>query len=233
MPILTEPTDAQLHETFNEQGIVILPGYLSGDVVREVDAYLQTLLADTEKGFGNPAYGETFDTWVKVWPIGGVEACERLWAEPRITEATRAVLGEDYTLDAQSAFCTPAGCGQAWHQDSWSSEPDQFVLNRIVFTRDYTPAQGELVYVPGSHRMGNLPPGGNFEPIEREQRVAPTAGTLVLMNSRCFHQVSKNQSDAPRIQVNSRVRPSRAAADLCRYAIFRTGRWDFRQMCKW
>ena len=229
----TAPTTEQIRETFERDGIVILPGYLLPEEVRDVDAHLDTLLADTEKEFCPKAYREAFDTWVKVWPTQGVEACEKLWSNPKITEATRAVLGDDYELDAQGAFCTPRGCGQAWHQDSYSDEPGQFVLNRIVFTRDYSSAQGELVYVPGSNKGGDLPAGDNYEPIEGEHRVAPSTGTLVLMSSRCFHQVSKNQTDSPRIQVNSRVRPTSAAEDLCKHAIFRTGRWDFSKMRKW
>jgi ectoine hydroxylase-related dioxygenase (phytanoyl-CoA dioxygenase family) len=60
-----------------------------------------------------------------------------------------------------------------------------------------------------------------------EVHVAPAAGTLVFLKSRCYHRVTVNRSNIPRFSVNFRVRPAGAPAGLTRIGVYRTGKWDF------
>ena len=49
------------------------------------------------------------------------------------------------------------GMEHGWHQDSGSTEPEQFTLNRIVYPSTMLEGQGALHFVPGSiNRHGGL-----------------------------------------------------------------------------
>jgi|EP01046_Picozoa_sp_COSAG06_P023664 hypothetical protein len=49
------------------------------------------------------------------------------------------------------------GMEHGWHQDSGSTDPEQFTLNRIVYPSTMLEGQGALHFVPGSiNRHGGL-----------------------------------------------------------------------------
>ena len=112
-------------------------------------------------------------------------------------------------------------------------EPGQFVLDRMLFTRDVEPDQGALYWLPSGHTRGDLPPGGNHDPLPGEASHLPEAGTLIVMHSRCPRRVAVNRSRRPRIHLEARVEPAGARADLCDYAVFRTGTWCFSEAAPW
>ncbi len=86
---------------------------------------------------------------------------------------------------------------------------------------------GALVCVPGSHRSGPIPPGEPHGELPGELHLAPTAGSVVLVHSRCFHRVTANRTANQRFSVNFRARPAGAAAELGGIGVFRTGAYDF------
>lgn len=61
-----------------------------------------------------------------------------------------------------------------------------------------------------------------------ELALAPTAGTLVLMSTYCWHRVTLNRTPRPRVSVNYRVRPQGTPEGLTAVANFRNGVYDFR-----
>jgi len=81
--------------------------------------------------------------------------------------------------------------------------------------------------------MGDIPPGGNQDPLPGEIPLLVAPGTLAFLHSRCYHRVALNQSERPRIQINTRVIPAEASDDMTYRAIYRTGRWDFREGKEW
>jgi ectoine hydroxylase-related dioxygenase (phytanoyl-CoA dioxygenase family) len=143
-----------------------------------------------------------------------------------LKEATEAALGGEFIEEYLLVQVTRQGTGQAWHQDS--SDPKKFALNRLIYTRDIAPESGQIVVVPGSIHRGKIPAGGHQDPISGELAVAPTAGTLVLMSTYCWHRVTLNQLPVPRFSVNYRARPKDAPEGLTAVANFRNGVYDFR-----
>lgn len=141
--------------------------------------------------------------------------------------------GPGATIGGIGSWVTSRGCGQARHQDSWSDDPALFVLNRIVFTRDYDAAQGQLLVVTGSHRRGDLPAGEPYEPLPGQVALTPRANCAVFLHTRTFHCVSKNATERPRIQFNRRVVPHGVPTDLTARARFRNGTWDFNKQAAW
>ena len=52
--------------------------------------------------------------------------------------------------------------------------------------------------VPGSHRWGQPPPPGMYEPHPQQQLVTGKAGTVVVMNAHMWHGGTANRTAAPR-----------------------------------
>ena len=73
-------------------------------------------------------------------------------------------------------FSGPGSQGQAWHQDCPPEHPQRFNLNRLVYTSDVDDETGgQVAVVPGSHRMGLLPPGDPSADLDG-RTAAPQAG---------------------------------------------------------
>jgi hypothetical protein len=219
----------EIVETFWRDGIVILEQFYEPRIMTELAlAFEQLVNSDPSRPFGGgPDYARLRETRVRVWPGKDVPLCEQVMTDSRLDVITKSICGDDMLRLGISIFSTPRGCGQAWHQDSSGHRPEHFELNRIVFPSNVAAEQGELHFVPGSHTGPDLPPGGNYDPLPGERSVAPKAGTLVLMHTRCFHRVGINQTDKPRTQCNSRTRPAGAPDGLTGLPVFRTGKWNF------
>ena len=219
----------ELAERFKRDGVVIIPDFFNADELAAMNAVIDTLL---EK----PAVAtKCSDFYVKNYQTEvdglGVKASEHpaftsFQSHARMKEATCAALGGAYVDEYLLVQCTRQGTGQAWHQDS--SDPVNFVLNRLIYTRDIAPENGQIVVVPGSIHRGRIPPGGHQDPIPGEVALAPKAGTLVLMSTYCWHRVTINTTATPRVSVNYRVRPQSAPEGLTAVAHFRNGTYDFR-----
>jgi hypothetical protein len=173
---------------------------------------------------------DQFETRTDPWsPRGGV--FEALARHPLLVEITKAVLGPQYADHSNCLVMqTRPGTGQAWHQDTPSNDPVKFILNRIVYFRDVTPEAGGILFVPGSHRKGRIPPGPNHEPLPGEVPLHPKAGTLVLLHSFTWHRVSVNRSDAPRWSANFRCRPSSCPEDYDGVGFYRNSAYNFRTL---
>ena len=105
--------------------------------------------------------------------------------------------------------------GHGWHQDTGTDEDRvaQMMLNRLIYFQDHSPEKGGLWYVPGSIHMGHLTQhaGEHHGPLPGEVEVIPTAGTLVMLHSRCYHRVGHNITDEPRLMFNLRAKPDSGA----------------------
>ena len=224
------PSLTELTSTFERDGAIVLPGFFSVDELRAVnaqlDAYAQQPAMSRTSVFQEKTYTDT-QTWHPV--EDGVASLTELMNHPRLLDVTEAILGAGYQPQGSLVMLTRQGKAQAWHQDTASSNPSEFIVNRLIYPRDTSRAAGGLVFVPGSHRMGEIPRGGPQDPIPGERLIEPRAGTLALVHSRCFHRVTPNQTTDPRFSINFRVRPANAPDDLTRVGVYRTAKWDFKK----
>lgn len=173
-------------------------------------------------------YCQRFDIWTKIF--GNLES------EPDVLVLFENEIIQTVTNKLSGgigSWVTTGGCRQALHQDSWSSAPNLFILNRIVFTRNYTPEHGQLLVVPGSHRDGHLPLGNPYESLPNRAAYTLSANTTVFLHSRTYHCVTKKATNELRIQFNRRVVPNGGPADLTSRARFRNGTWDFSTQTPW
>jgi len=212
-----------------EHGFVVATNWFSAGALAAMDVELEDRLAARPvEAHDDGGFGRRFDVRVDVGAADGLEAVASLFAADRVVELTTAILQPGWRAEGPPLiFSTPRDGQQGWHQDSSAQEPGQFMVNRIIYPRQVHAEQGGLVLVPGSHRQGDIPQGGNHEAIPGEITILPQAGTLLIMHSRCWHRVQANRSDLPRTQVNWRARPASAPEHLGNTPVFRTGRWDF------
>ena len=147
------------------------------------------------------------------------EAFRRLAAHPRLIDPVSQILNGDvymhqFKLNAKAAF---DGAVWQWHQDygTWKRDdgmPEPRAMNIAVFLDDVTAANGPLLFIPGSHKIGVIDAGHDLEttsyPLwtldnekvlelaERGGCVAPTgaAGSMLMFSSLLVHASPPNIS---------------------------------------
>jgi ectoine hydroxylase len=201
----------KIKKDFLRDGAVILPGFFAPEELRDanaqLDRYANEPVVARSSEFQQMTYTDT-QAWAPVET--GISCMAVLRDHPRLRQITEAVIGKSYEDDPSLVMLTRKGKAQAWHQDTSSDKPDEFILNRLIYCRDTPRAAGALVFVPGSHRRGDIPPGGPQDPIAGEVAIEPRAGTVALVSSRCFHRVTPNETTLPRFSINFRVRRATA-----------------------
>ena len=219
----------RLAATFAVHGVVVLPEFFTSSEMAEVQADLDAWIQspDAQEAKSAPGFDRHQTRSIGWLPI--VEGClsfEQLRDHPRMAAVTKAIIGNGAVDGACMIRLSRTGHQQAWHQDSNCEEPDQFLVNRLLYLWDVDPQSGSLMCVPGSHRAGRIPPGDPDGPIAGEVALAPRSGTLVLVHSRCYHRVTCNTTNQIRVSVNFRVSPSGVRDDVNRYGVYRTGTYD-------
>jgi ectoine hydroxylase-related dioxygenase (phytanoyl-CoA dioxygenase family) len=227
----------ELRARFDRDGVLILPNFLSeAEMIplrREMEIHYApraATAAATHNGAGKYAQ---FECDVLVWgPIADRNAeFLALQANPRLHDVTVAILGEGYTMSASGLvmYSVGGGRGQAWHQDCPSGDigTRAFNLNRLFYTDNVSLEDGAIVFVPGSHRMGHIPPGGHQEPIAGERALEPRAGTLVLLHGHVYHRVTPNRNMKPRTSINLRTYPNGTPTTVTCIGVYRNGSVNF------
>ena len=140
--------------------------------------------------------------------------------EPVVSLA-EALLGEDKPLGTETchvvhnnSFRTRNGGGwSTWHHDDSAhflctddNPPTNIHLPVLLMTANYyltdqpTPAHGPAQVVPGSHRLGKVPPadlaGTRWEPLVTS--CTGKAGSVMVFNSQVWHRGAPNHSDRTR-----------------------------------
>lgn len=212
-------TNDQL-ETFEKDGYLFFPSMFSSDeahlLKREADAVYamdrKEVWRETS-GVARTAFAaHTYN-----------EGFRRLGAHPRLIEPVEQVLEgpvymHQYKVNAKAAF---DGDVWQWHQDygTWKRDdemPEPRAMNIAVFLDDVTAANGPLLFIPGSHKMGVIDAGHDLqttsyplwtldrdkvsELADRGGCVAPTgpAGSMLMFSSLLVHASPANISPMDR-----------------------------------
>lgn len=154
------------------------------------------------------------------------EGFRRLGAHPRLIKPVEQILDgplymHQYKVNAKAPF---DGEVWQWHQDygTWKRDDDMReprAMNIAVFLDDVTAANGPLLFIPGSHKLGVVDAGHDLEttsyPLwtlgrdtvtklaEQGGCVAPTgpAGSVLMFSSLLVHASPPNISPFGRIIV--------------------------------
>jgi ectoine hydroxylase-related dioxygenase (phytanoyl-CoA dioxygenase family) len=153
------------------------------------------------------------------------------WADelvhhPKILDAVEDVIGSDILCWTTNFFIKEANHPGfvSWHQDStyWGLEPDDVITAWVAFT-DATPENGYMQFIPGSHKIEQLPHVDTFHKnnlLSRGQEIAVAvdkskavgiplrAGEMSLHHIKLVHGSEPNRSDDRRIGLAIRYIPA-------------------------
>jgi ectoine hydroxylase-related dioxygenase (phytanoyl-CoA dioxygenase family) len=130
-------------------------------------------------------------------------------AHPLVLECARHVLGPDLKLSSLNArSADPGGGARPLHADR-AALPDakgSWACNTIRMSDASTPNNAAPGLVPGSRRLGQLPPQALADPqADHPEQVLGTgrAGTVVVPNAHAWHAGTANRTDRPRASLHA------------------------------
>jgi ectoine hydroxylase-related dioxygenase (phytanoyl-CoA dioxygenase family) len=129
---------------------------------------------------------------------------------PRLLEYVRHVLGPSIKLSSLHArSVNPQGVGaQSLHADmsAVADERGAWVCNTLWMLDDFTPDNGALRVVPGSHCFRRLPGEALADPLAdhpEQVHILGRAGSVVILNAHTWHAGTANRSDGPRTALHA------------------------------
>ena len=135
---------------------------------------------------------------------------------PLLSDAAAAVLGDAWYLAALSLRAPLPGCGHQGLRPDFEerriTEPWQ-TLSAMWCITAFTPDNGPLRVIPGSHRVREPPIdmlafGSAMGPHPDEVKIVAPAGSVILFNSAdLWHSGTHNYSPAPRLAVTAGFGP--------------------------
>lgn len=162
--ITPAPTALTDHEVarYRADGLIVAPRPLDNTTVAAMRASLDRLLAFRDDVAPEslicphiPALGRGRDDEAAAIASEWFAYATR----PEILDCVQALIGPDIVLWGSQVFCKPAQTGRKipWHQDGqyWPMRPLATVSAWIAID-DATPENGNMRYIPGSHRDGRV-----------------------------------------------------------------------------
>jgi non-heme Fe2+,alpha-ketoglutarate-dependent halogenase len=188
---------------------------------REQAAHYRRCLEQHEAKTGKPLQGNwrhkthLIFTWA-----------DELAHHPKILDAVEDVIGPDILCWTTNFFIKEANHPGfvSWHQDAtyWGLDPDDVITAWVAFT-DVTPENGYMQFLPGSHKIDQLPHVDTFHRdnlLSRGQEIAVEvdkskgvgvplkAGEMSLHHIKLVHGSDPNRSNDRRIGLAIRYIPT-------------------------
>jgi ectoine hydroxylase-related dioxygenase (phytanoyl-CoA dioxygenase family) len=211
-------------ESLERDGYLLVPSLLDEIVLAPIRARLDELVYQTlvawdakpgqdveERGVVNAALG---------LPDPDFAPCRE---HPVLAEAGVAMLGPDWHLSGLELRAPLPGCGhQGLHPDyfpgQWTHGPWRS-LSAMWCISAFTPENGPLRVIPGSHRIARSPVddlayGSETGPHPAEVKLVAPAGSIILFNNAdLWHSGTFNYSPAPRLAVTATLLRGGAPVD--------------------
>ncbi len=185
-------TTARPTAELDELGFTLLPHWAPPDLLAELRATVARLYALEGSNAGSEFRLEPgclrLANLVDKDPV-----FLRVIAAPALLALVGHVIGPDFKLSSLNCRTALPGCApQPLHADMGgvADERGNWVCNVLWMLDDYTPDNGPLRVVPGSHRWRRLPSSELPDPHAThpaEQIVTGPAGSVVVMNSHLWH----------------------------------------------
>jgi phytanoyl-CoA hydroxylase len=160
----------EMKETFEEQGYYTARGVFNAAEVREMGAHFMARRAEGPKpgdmgGDKTKAASDPLNQFPRLINMHNWDAKTDAWRQDsRITKLAGYLIGDDVLLCQTMLYFKPPGArGQAFHQDN------QYIRKFPVIAAwtaldDCDAANGQMVMIPGSNKLGILP----VQPANRE-----------------------------------------------------------------
>ncbi|MGE3806704.1 MAG: phytanoyl-CoA dioxygenase family protein [Gemmataceae bacterium] len=191
-----------------ESGFVVLPDFMGADLLRELRDAVEALYAWEGDEAGAEFKQEPGCRRLANLADKG-DVFRRIMIDPRLLEYIAVVLGPDFKLSSMNARSVEphASSAQPLHADMGAIADEQgyWVCNSVWLLDDFTPENGPLRIVPGSHRLNKLPQevlADVAAPHPDEVLVTGKAGSVVVMNAHAWHGGLANGTPRPRTAVH-------------------------------
>jgi hypothetical protein len=193
----------------DEDGFLVMAGFMSPDLLARLRRRVEELFA---------VEGETAGAEFKPEPgcrrlanlVDKGEIFRTVIALPRLLDYVRHVLGPEVKLSSLNVrSVNPHGAGaQPLHADmaAVADERGYWVCNTLWMLDDFTPENGALRVIPGSHRRRQLPQQTLADPHAdhpRQVLITGRAGDVVVLNAHLWHAGTGNNTAAPRTALHA------------------------------
>jgi hypothetical protein len=220
----------QISNDFWQQGYVELVDFFDVALMDE----LQNIIVEHYACFPEFSHSQEFldksATEVIPWfpQQEGVKLFDRVEHDKRLLELSETILGKGWkTLYCMAMFSKARSKGQAWHQDCPPENSAQVNLNRLLYTMDVGgDGGGEVLLMPGSHKVGELSAGKPDEDFKGQVVLSPNKGTLVLIHGHAWHRVLPIKNHY-RVSTNFRAMPAGTADNITDICVYRNMRYQF------
>jgi ectoine hydroxylase-related dioxygenase (phytanoyl-CoA dioxygenase family) len=220
----------QIRHDFWQQGYVELADFFDSDLMDELQNIIVQHYADFPEFAHSQEFLDKSATDVIPWfpQQEGVKLFDKIEQDQRLTQLSRCILGKEWkTLYCMAMFSQAQSKGQAWHQDCPSENVEPFNLNRLVYTLDVGgEVGGEVVVMPGSHKVGELSAGRPDEDFKEQVVLTPQKGTLVIIHGHTWHRVLPVKNHY-RVSTNFRAVPEGTADNITDICVYRNMRYQF------
>lgn len=220
-----------LAKQFWQNGYLVIESFFSEALMDEYDKLILEHFGFTPDFWHTDEFLNTTGVEVVPWfpQREGVKAFDQVSDDERLNKLTEAILGQDWYQQYSMVMFSKEGTkGQAWHQDCPPDDPEQFNMNRLIYTMDITETGtgGQTLVMPGSHKMGLLPASHEAFPDEKKVVLSPKKGSLVLLHGHCWHSVLP-VTGKYRVSTNYRVAPKGTPENITDIGIYRNIRYQF------
>ena len=207
----------------------VIPADVVGDVRESVvaaqEAKREEAAADQEKTraqghrIGNPGVASMRQV------LNETQGAAPYLADSRLMEIVSALFGPWPRISCTDVVINTCGCSRGyWHAD-WpynhtnasnlpAPYPDAVMhLSTIWMLSEFTAENGGTLVIPGSHRTLDNPASGEMDGVDQdapwptEMPVTGSAGSVFIADSRLWHAVAANVSDADRVALLIRYAP--------------------------
>ena len=167
----------KLASTFWQQGYLVIEDMFSAEIMDSLQGLILGHYGLNPEYEHEAAFLSKSATEVIPWfpQRSGEHAFKEIEDCKHMQSLTEEILGKNWkALYCMTMFSKMGTKGQAWHQDCPPDDPQQFNLNRLVYTMDINDqVGGELIVMPGSHRQGKLPAGEVNEDFAEQIALTP------------------------------------------------------------
>jgi ectoine hydroxylase-related dioxygenase (phytanoyl-CoA dioxygenase family) len=195
---------AQERLDLQEKGYVMLPDFMSRELLEETTERVEQLWQDEGDNAG-AEFRQELGTRRLANLVAKGKVFQRMVVMPEILKMIEVVLGPRFKLSSFNArSANPQNGGdQPLHVDMGlvADEGGYAVCNTVWMLDPFTPANGALRIIPGSHQWRKRPQDELADlnaPHPGEILVTGAAGTVVVMNAHLWHGGTANRTASPR-----------------------------------
>ncbi|MHB1426164.1 MAG: phytanoyl-CoA dioxygenase family protein [Gemmataceae bacterium] len=193
----------------DEDGYLILQDFMEADLLHRLRESIEELFR---------AEGDSAGSEFKLEPgcrrlanlVDKGEVFRAIIVMPRLLEHVRHVLGPSIKLSSLHVRSVDPHSerGQPLHADmsAVADERGPWICNTLWMLDDFTPDNGALRLVPGSHRLGRLPADCLADPLaDHPDQVLITgaAGSVAILNAHVWHAGAANRTSRPRTALHA------------------------------